>query len=36
MIEESKYCGDVMKKYFNEELTMTKTDNENFEKSTKR
>ena len=36
MIEESKYCGDVMKKYFNKELTMTKTDNENFEKSTKR
>ena len=24
MIEESKYCNDVMKKYFNEELVMTK------------
>ena len=24
MIEESKYCGDVMKKNFNKELVMTK------------
>ena len=24
MIEESKYCGDVMKKHFNKELVMTK------------
>ena len=35
MIEESKYCGDVMKKHFNKELVMTKEDNEDFENSTK-
>ena len=35
MIEESKYCNDVMKKYFNKELVMTKEDNENFGNSTK-
>ena len=34
MIEESKYCSDVMKKHFNKELGMTKEDNENFENST--
>ena len=28
MIEESKYCSEVMKKHFNKELTMTKKDNE--------
>ena len=28
MIEESKYCIEVLKKYFNEELVMTKQDNE--------
>ena len=28
MIEESKYCSDVMKKHFNKELVMTKEDNE--------
>ena len=28
MIEESKYCSDVMKKRFNEEIVMTKEDNE--------
>ena len=32
MIEESKYCTDVMKKPFNKELLMTKEDNENFKK----
>ena len=35
MIEESTYCSDVMKKYFNKELVMTKKDNEDFENSTK-
>ena len=35
MIEESKYCSDVMKKHFNKELVMTKEDNENFKDSTK-
>ena len=35
MIEESKYCSDVMEKYFNEELMMTKEDNEDFKNSTK-
>ena len=34
MIKESKYCSDVMKKYFNKELVMTK-DNEDFENATK-
>ena len=28
MIEESKYCSDLIKKYFNKELVMTKEDNE--------
>ena len=27
MIEESKYCSDMMKKHFNKELVMTKKDN---------
>ena len=35
MIEESIYCGDVMKKHFNKELVMTKEDNKDFENSTK-
>ena len=35
MIEESKYCTEVMKKYFNKEFVMTKEDNENFKSSTK-
>ena len=35
MIEESKYCIDVMKKHFNKELVITKEDNENFKNSTK-
>ena len=35
MIEESKYCSNVMKKHFNKELVMTKEDNEEFENSTK-
>ena len=35
MIEETKYCGDVMKKHFNKELVITKEDNEDFENSIK-
>ena len=35
MIEESKYWNDVMKKYFNEELVMTKEGNEDLENSSK-
>ena len=35
VIEESKYCSDAMKKYFNKELVMTKEDNENFKNSSK-
>ena len=35
MIEESKYCSDVMKQHFNNELVMTKEDNEYFENCTK-
>ena len=35
MIDESKYCRDVMKKHFNKELVMTKKNNEDFEHSTK-
>ena len=31
MIEESKYCSNVMKKHFNKELVMTKEDNEDFD-----
>ena len=34
MIEESKYCSDVMKKHFNK-LVITKEDNKDFENSTK-
>ena len=34
MIEESKYCSEVMKKHFNKELVMTKEDNEYFENPT--
>ena len=30
IIEESKYCSDVMKKHYNKELIMTKKDNEDF------
>ena len=35
IIEESKYCSDLIKKHFNKELVMTKEDNENFKNSTK-
>ena len=35
MVEESKYCSDVMEKPFNKELVMTKKNNEDFKNSTK-
>ena len=35
MIDESKYCSYVIKKHFNNELVMTKKNNEDFENSTK-
>ena len=35
MIEESKYCTDMMKKHFNQERVMTKEDNGNFRNSAK-
>ena len=34
VIEESKYCSDVMKKHFNKEHVMTEKDNEDFQNST--
>ena len=30
MIEESKYCSEVMKNYFNKKIVMTKEGDENF------
>ena len=35
MIEDSKYFGEVMKKHINNELVITKKDNEDFKNSTK-
>ena len=35
MIEDSRYCSDVMVKHFTKELKMTKKDNENFTNFTK-
>ena len=35
MIEEIKFCNDIMKKYFNKELGMTKEEDEDFENSSK-
>ena len=35
MIKQSKHCTNIMNKYFNQELLMTKKDNEDFENSTK-
>ena len=35
MVEESKYCSDVMKKHLNKELVMTKKDNKDFKNSSK-
>ena len=34
IIEESKYCIDMMKKRFNKELVMTKEDDEDFKNTT--
>ena len=35
MVEESKYCSHMIKKYFNKELIMTQKDNEDFKNSAK-
>ena len=35
MIEECKYCSDVMKNHFNKEFVMTKEDNEDLKNPTK-
>ena len=35
MIEEGKYCIDVMKKHFNKELLMAKEDNKDWKNSTR-
>ena len=35
MIEENKYCSNVIKKHFNKEPVVTKKDKEDFENSTK-
>ena len=35
IIEESKYCSNVVKKDFNKELVMTKEDNEDFKETVK-
>ena len=34
VIEESKYCSDVMEKHFNKELVIIKKDNEDFQNTT--
>ena len=35
MLQESKYCSDVMKKYSNKELVITKKGNKDFKNSAK-
>ena len=35
LIEESKYCNDMMKKHFNKKFVISKEGNEDFENSTK-
>ena len=35
MLEESRYCSDLMRKHFKKELVMTKKDDDDFENSTK-
>ena len=35
IIDESRYCGNVMKNHSNKELVMSKEDNEDFENSAK-
>ena len=34
MIEESKYCSDMMEKHFSKEFVMAKVDHEDFKNST--
>ena len=34
MLEESKYCSDMIKKHFTKELAMTQKDNQDFENYT--
>ena len=34
-MKKRKYCSEVIKKYFNKELVMTKEDNEDFKNPTK-
>ena len=33
MVEESNYCTDLLKKYFDKKFRMTKKDDEQFENS---
>ena len=35
IVEESKYCGHVIKEHFNKEFVMTKEGDKNFESLTK-
>ena len=35
MVDESKYCNDMMEKHFSKELVVTKEDYEDFENSSK-
>ena len=35
MIEEGKFCSDIMRRHFNKEIVLTEKDNENFKNSTK-
>ena len=35
MVEESKYCSNMVKKHFNKEFLMTKKDNEDLKNSAK-
>ena len=35
IIEESKYCSEAMRKYFNKEFVMIKENNEHLKTSTK-
>ena len=34
MVEESKYCSDIIKKHFGKKVVMIKEDDEDFENST--
>ena len=34
MIKENKYCTDIMERYFNKELLLTKNKDEDFENAT--